>query len=389
MKVKQSVEDFQVEEAMDLRLSDEGRHSVYLLEKRSRNTLDALWDLAKAAGVQAEDISFAGLKDRHAWTKQHVSIPAGPRDHFKGRGFRVRYLGNSDEPVNSRRMEGNAFKIVVRDLTRKQAGQFTENLQVICREGVPNFFDEQRFGSARHGKGFIAERMVRGDFESALKLYMSTPARKDSASRKALHRMVALNWGNWSLVAGRLPAGTEKRIAEHLAISPHDYGGALNRIDRRRMSLFLHAWQSQLWNRTARVFLEEEEGVRGLRAVPYRYGEFLFYDALLEEHRERLCDLSIPLLSPSPAPGDSSVQQAVERVLREEELDLPDLGLRGSGSFFKGGERKLLVFPRRLHVGNPQPDDRNAGRRRVQFSMFLPRGTYATIVIKGASAFGR
>ena len=46
-------------------------------------------------------------------------------------------------------------------------------------DGFPNYHDEQRFGSARLGKGFIARRLIEGDLNEALKLYMATPAAND------------------------------------------------------------------------------------------------------------------------------------------------------------------------------------------------------------------
>ncbi|MHC4597998.1 MAG: tRNA pseudouridine(13) synthase TruD [Planctomycetota bacterium] len=387
MKIKQIPDDFQVDEAVDLALDEEGRHAVYLMEKRSRNTLDVVADLARIGGVPRDDVGFAGLKDRHAVTRQHVSIPGGPGETVRGKGFTARFLGRSRRPVSAEILNGNAFRIRVRDLTRRQVERFTEGLRCAARDGVPNYFDEQRFGSARHGRGFIAERMARGDFESALRLFMAYPARKDSARRKATCRAVSAHWGDWAHLAEHLPPGTERRIASHLLRRPGDFKGALQRIDRQRLSLFLHAWQGYLWNRIASTVLDATEGVRGPFPRPYRFGRFLFYNGLEDAARETLSTFSLPFPAPSIDFTSEAERGAVERVFDEEKLTVSDFRLPGLRVFFKGGRRPLLVFPADLHVGNPQPDDRNPGRRFLRFSMALPPGSYATIVIKRASVF--
>jgi len=388
MKIKQKPEDFQVKEAAEIPFVEGGRYAVYLLRKRSVNTLDAVADVARACGVPRAAVAFAGLKDRHAVAWQHVSVAGGPSGPLRGGAFEARFLGRSDRPVGPDLLLGNEFRIVVRDLTRAQAAHFAAALKAAERGGVPNYFDEQRFGSARHGKGFAAERMARGDFEGALRLFMGFSSRNDTSSRKAAASEIARRWGDWEGLARSLRPGSERRIAEHLARNPGDFAGAFDRIEPQMLSLLVHAWQSWLWNRAAAALLGAEPGLRAPFERPTRYGPLLFFGDLDGETAARLSALELPLFPADPAGEPECVNRALRRVLEEEGLTGGEFRLRGTRAFFKKGRRPLLVFPGGLHVGNPQPDELDPGRRKVLFSMSLPAGSYATILIKRASVWG-
>jgi tRNA pseudouridine13 synthase len=46
------------------------------MEKRGLTTLEAVARMARALGVQARDVGYAGMKDRNATTRQWLSLPA-------------------------------------------------------------------------------------------------------------------------------------------------------------------------------------------------------------------------------------------------------------------------------------------------------------------------
>ena len=66
--------DFIVEEDLDLPFAEEGEHGYFFVEKTGRNTADVVTDLKRVLGCRETDIGFAGLKDRHAITRQWFSI---------------------------------------------------------------------------------------------------------------------------------------------------------------------------------------------------------------------------------------------------------------------------------------------------------------------------
>ena len=72
--LKATAEDFQVDEVLDIPLSGQGEHLWLWVEKRGLNTEEAARRLARAAGVSQRNISYAGLKDRQALTRQWFSL---------------------------------------------------------------------------------------------------------------------------------------------------------------------------------------------------------------------------------------------------------------------------------------------------------------------------
>ena len=151
--LKRLNEDFQVTE-LPLQLPcGEGEHLWLDVEKTGANTAFVAQQLAEAAGVEERDVGYAGLKDRHAITRQWFSIylPKGetpdltltrhPEFKVLGQRRHVKKLRPGD-------LQGNRFRIVLREVAGDaRARQAVEaNLQAVASQGVPNYFGAQRFG---------------------------------------------------------------------------------------------------------------------------------------------------------------------------------------------------------------------------------------------------
>ena len=149
-QLKACAEDFQVDEVLDIPLSGSGEHLWLWVEKRLLNTEEAARRLAKAAGVSLRQISYAGLKDRQALTRQWFSV------HLPGKTDPQLSTAESDElrileiQRHSRKLQrgahsANGFTVRLTDLKADQAALETR-LQTIAAQGVPNYFGLQRFG---------------------------------------------------------------------------------------------------------------------------------------------------------------------------------------------------------------------------------------------------
>lgn len=142
--------DFAVDEILGFEPSGEGEHAYVQIEKIDANTEWVARRLAEFAGVAPMAVSYAGLKDRHAITRQTYSI------HLPGRadpdwgtldipGVRVVSTMRHARKLKRGAHRGNRFRIVLRDVVgdRELAEQRLRN---IASGGVPNYFGEQRFG---------------------------------------------------------------------------------------------------------------------------------------------------------------------------------------------------------------------------------------------------
>lgn len=148
--LKHTAEDFQVNEVLDIPLSGSGEHLWLWVEKRNLNTEDAARRIARAAGVPAKAISYAGLKDRQALTRQwfslHLPGKADP-DLAAAEGDDLRILQRTR---HSRKLQrgahaANGFVIRLTALDGERAA-LEARLRQIAEGGVPNYFGVQRFG---------------------------------------------------------------------------------------------------------------------------------------------------------------------------------------------------------------------------------------------------
>jgi len=144
--VRRCPEDFVVEERASHVACDRGEHLLLWIEKRALNSRHVATELTRLFGVQPVDVSFAGMKDRHAVTRQWFSVRT-PRSWAGEGGDGWRTLGSQRAQHKLRRgdLTGNAFTIRIRDLHADRV-DLTQRLQQLRELGVPNYFGEQRFG---------------------------------------------------------------------------------------------------------------------------------------------------------------------------------------------------------------------------------------------------
>src|SRR3954452_16274559 len=152
-KLKQQPEDFQVEELTPLADAPPGQgpFAFYRLEKRGWTTPDALAAIRRRWEITPQRLSYGGLKDRHADTVQYLTIHHGPRRGLTHNAVTLHYLGQVPAPYSSRDIRANRFHITLRDLADDHAGRAVSEAAAVARDGVPNYFDDQRFGSVADG----------------------------------------------------------------------------------------------------------------------------------------------------------------------------------------------------------------------------------------------
>ena len=175
--IRKANADFQVSEQLGFELSGDGEHDYLQIEKDGANTAWVARGLAKHAGIAASDVGFAGLKDRHAVTKQWFSVrrPAGNKADWMKldlTGVRVLQEGRHRRKLRRGAHAGNRFRVALRNLTETRGG-LRERLAEIRDAGVPNYFGEQRFGRDGGNLGlagdlFAGRRLSRGKRGMAL-----------------------------------------------------------------------------------------------------------------------------------------------------------------------------------------------------------------------------
>ncbi|GGK10270.1 tRNA pseudouridine(13) synthase TruD [Luteimonas terricola] len=193
-RIRVAPEDFDVTEITGFEASGAGEHLLLTIEKRGMNTAFVARLLAEWAGVDERAVGYAGLKDRHAVTRQRFSVQMPGReapeiatlerdDPATGQALRVLDHARHVRKLPRGALAGNRFVLVLRDV-EGDAATIDARLQDIAARGVPNYFGVQRFG--RGG----------GNVDKARRMFDGMRVRRDeralllSAARSALFNRV-------------------------------------------------------------------------------------------------------------------------------------------------------------------------------------------------------
>lgn len=218
-RLRATPEDFQVEELLGYDADGAGEHALLWVEKRGANTDWVARELAKFAGVPPVNVGYAGLKDRHAVTRQAFSVQLPGRADPDWSAFpheEVKVLAATRHGRKLKRggLHGNRFVIVLREV-RGDRETAERVLQQMSARGVPNYFGEQRFGreggNLAQARAMFAGRRVDRDKRSLL----LSAARSQIFNGVLAERVEQGNWDTalegeiWALAGSRSWFGPE------------------------------------------------------------------------------------------------------------------------------------------------------------------------------------
>jgi tRNA pseudouridine13 synthase len=211
---KASPEDFVVEELPAYLPCGEGEHLFLWIEKRGRSTQDVAKALARAAGVSEREVGWAGLKDRHAVTRQFFSLPARHAEPLVPTlslpGATVLSAARHRNKLKTGHLQGNRFLLALRGVGDVGAAQ--ASLAQLRARGLPNYFGEQRFGAA-------GDNAARGKA-----ILLSGGRHRDRFERKLFLSAYQSELFNRAL-ARRLEAGTFATALAGDVLKKHASGG--------------------------------------------------------------------------------------------------------------------------------------------------------------------
>jgi tRNA pseudouridine13 synthase len=157
-------EDFVVDEVPAYPPSGAGDHVFVRIEKRGLNTAQAVQRIARVLGVGERDIGVAGMKDRHAVTRQWLSLPPPVTPEaalaFADPDVRVLEAARHGHKLRTGHVRANQFVLRVRDAVPDAVERARAILDVLAKPpGAPNWYGEQRFGrdgdNAARGRAIV------------------------------------------------------------------------------------------------------------------------------------------------------------------------------------------------------------------------------------------
>lgn len=385
VKLKCRPDDFCVEERTVF-TPDGGDYALYRLTKRSLGTPEAIEALLRRWRIHRKQVAYGGLKDRHAVTAQYVTIRRGPHRGLKQTNLELTYLGQASRPFDAKDIGSNAFTIVLRDVAEQEVVAAREALHAASSDGLPNYFDDQRFGSVGQSGDFIARAWCAGDYERTLWLALADPNPHDCSQTRAQRTLLREHWGDWQGLEAQLRRTPWRDIMAHLVRHPTDFRGAVGKLRQDLRSLYLAAFQSLLWNRMLAELLQDRLTADLL--VPIRVaGQPLPFPCGPESDAlAGLRAVELPLPSARSRHDLEPWQEPVERALAPFGITVGQLRVKyPRDSFFSKGTRPALFVPSQVDCRIDR-DELHGGRRKIVLACELPRGAYATILTKRIAA---
>lgn len=382
MKLKCTPQDFQVEELTSVKPSARGRYNLYRLTKRGLGTIEAIEAICRRWNLSSHRVSYGGLKDRHAETIQYLTIQEGPARALRETSFELEPIGRLPHPYGPQHFRGNRFLVVVRDLDPDRASLAVGRLQAVSSDGLPNYFDDQRFGSVGFSGEFIGQAWLKGEHERALWLAIAEPNPFDRSGDKTQKAILRECWGRWGEAKATLERSSTRSIVTYLVDHPTDYRGAFARLKRELRSLYFSAFQSHLWNLLLSRWIESNTQPDQRVMIDMKVAILAFPRDLQPRQRRSLEALPLPLPSARTPLPDEPLGPLIGQVLEPFQLSWNDLRVRHlKDVFLSKGTRLPLVSPENLEF-SLLADELHAGRQALKMAFELGKGSYATILVK-------
>jgi tRNA pseudouridine13 synthase len=395
-KLRKTPEDFVVEE-ISIRPPEasDGKFVIAKVWHRNWEANRLIRRLASNLHVGRARIGFAGTKDGRAVGTQLMSFnaPLGDVEALAIPDVKILEAYRAKRMISIGDLIGNSFDIRVSDIdggidTRDVCS--TVKARLDDAGGFPNFFGVQRFGSVRPITHLIGKDLVMGSPEAAVMRYVANPLEEDSEVNQARRNLQET--GDFERALKEFPTklAFERIMISHLNEEPGDYIGALRKLPPNLLMMFVHAYQSYLFNR-----ILSERIRRGLSIRTPELGDLVLPldKNLLPDHDTAISvtadniDKAVKncssgkafvsgLLYGTQSVFAEGVMGDIEReVIGSEGVSKADfqvVGLREASS--KGTRRELLAPYKNLSL------DVDDGSASFRFS--LNKGCYATSLLR-------
>ena len=396
-KLRKIPEDFQVDEISILPPADpEGKFVIAKVWHRNWEANRLVRRLGSNLRIGRAKVGFAGTKDGRSVSTQLMSFNA-PIEAVQSLAIpdiEIRDAYRARRMISIGDLVGNRFKIGVADI---DAGV---DAKAICDSvkakldsigGFPNFFGIQRFGSVRPITHLIGKDLIRGDFEGAVMRYVANPMDEEGSEANDARRALQ-ETRDFERAFREFPMklSFERTMIGHIKDHPADYVGALRLLPYNLLMMFVHAYQSFLFNRILSERIRKGMSLREPEVgdlvlplsktnVPDHDNSILVSIDNLEKAtrnaKEGKAFVSGLLYGTESVFADGRMGEIERKIIEAEEiskLDFQIVGLREASS--KGSRREILSSYKDLAI--------NVGEGEATFQFTLTKGCYATTLLR-------
>lgn len=396
-KLRKTPDDFVVDEISVLPPADEdGPFVIAKIWHRNWEQNRLVRRLGSNLHIGRSKIGFAGTKDGRAVATQLMSFNATLEAVRSLEIPEVKIL----DAYRARRMIsigdliGNSFQIRVADIDpEKDVDRICDSVEAKLEQagGSPNFFGIQRFGSIRSITHLIGKDLVRGDLESAVMRYVANPIEdEDSEANQARRTLEETRDFERAYREFPMKLSFERTMIGYMKKNPDDYLGALRTLPYNLLMMFVHAYQSYLFNRILSERIRRGLSIRlpevgdlilplTKSSVPDHDNPILVTEDNLvkatknaKEGKAFVSGLLYGMDSPFAQGKMGEIEQSIIETESISRQDFRIVGLREASS--KGTRRELLSPCKDLSV--------ERGKDSVLFRFSLNKGCYATTLLR-------
>jgi tRNA pseudouridine13 synthase len=401
-KLRVKIDDFHVTELpLYPPKKENGVFTIAEVSSRNWETHMLVQELAHRLHFSQRRISFAGTKDKRAWSTQLMSFErVSPEllSQVNIENVTLQNIYQSDTPVRIGSLRGNHFEIIVRNLDPSITPERITPLSAPLEQlgGFPNYYGIQRFGAVRSITHLVGKYIVQGDFENAVMTYIAHPLKGESESTYAL-RADLEKTRDYSKAFHAYPESLhfEKALLNRLIQNPTDFRGSLLELPKNLLLMFINAYESLLFNRILSERMKRKlplnQAIIGDRIAPLRK------DIITEEYlpvternlakvhaqlSKKKAVVTGLLLGYDAEFATGEMGEIEHAVIEAEHIDPRDFIIPEIPFLSSGGSRRALLasfsnFQWLLH-----PDDCFENRQALHLRFDLPKGCYATCLLR-------
>lgn len=401
-KLRYTPEDFIVKELyLHPKKEETGNYVIAEVSCRNWETHTLIRELAKRLHISRNRIGFAGTKDKRALSTQLMSfydVYNEELSKIKIKDVSLNNIYSSDKPIKLGDLYGNYFETTIRKINNKlKSEQIGKKISFLNDYGgFPNYYGVQRFGIVRPITHVVGKHIVDGDFERAVMTYIANPIEGENDETFELREELQKS-RDYSKALHSYPdqLNFEKAILNKLVVETRDFVGALKELPRNLLTMFINAYQSYLFNKILSERIERKmplnQATIGDIVLPLRNNIKDNKGILVTKLNLEKVNMQISkkkafvsgLLVGSDSVFAEGEMGGIERkIIDKEKIDKRDFIIPEIPFISSSGSRRSLFTPLSKIDWTMRDDELNVGHQAITLRFELPKGCYATSLLR-------